>query len=142
MSAWTYYSPLWLGTILAGIVGYSSLDQLPPMATGLLWTVFVLGCLVVGVHCQLVMIGAQGVFAQVLPAPGGRSIRGRAAVVGGSFLFGWVLFAVVAALLRTEGMPRAPIILGAAGLVCLAGAVITYVWCWPTALRDFEKRAV
>jgi hypothetical protein len=140
MGPWTYYSPLWLGAIIAGVVGYSALDQFPSMPVWLLWLVFVVGCVLVGVQCQLVLIGAQGIFAQVLPVPRGRSIRGRGAAVGGSFLIGWVVFSVVAVLFRSEEMRAAPLALGVVALLCLAGAVITYVWCWPLAVRDFDRR--
>lgn len=142
MGPWTYYSPLWLGTIIAGVVGYNALDQLPPMAAWLLWLVFVVGCVLVGVQCQLVMIGAQGVFAQVLPVPRGRSIRGRGAIAGGGFLLGWVAFGVVSGVLLLEELRVVPLVLAGVSLVCLAGAVVTYAWCWPFAVRDFDKRAM
>jgi hypothetical protein len=141
MGPWTYYSPLWLGTIIAGVVGYNALDQLPPMATWLLWLVFVVGSVLVGVQCQLVMIAAQGIFAQVLPVPRGRSIRGRGARFGGSLLLGWVAFGSVAGVLWLERVRVMPSVLAVVSLVCLAGAVVTYAWCWPTAVRDFDKRA-
>ena len=108
MSAWTYYSPLWLGMIVAGVVGYGNLEQLSSMEPGLRWTVLVLGCVGVGVQCQLAMIGCQGVFAQVLPIPRGRSIRGRGAVLGGAFLLGWVGLGFVGMLLRSEALSWAP----------------------------------
>jgi biotin transporter BioY len=95
----------------------------------------------VGIQCQLVLISAQGLFAQVLPVPRGRSIRGSGAMAGGGFLLGWVVFSVVAVLLRSEEMRGAPVVLGVISLACLAGAVVTYVWCWPTAVRDFDSRA-
>lgn len=141
MGPWTYYSPLWLGTIIAGVVGYSALDELPPMATWLLWVVFVGGSVLVGVECQLVMIGAQGVFAQVLPVPRGRSIRGQGAVIGGCFLLGWVAFGVVSSVLLLQQLHVVPLVLAGVSVVCLAGAVVTYAWCWPFAVRDFDKRA-
>lgn len=142
MSRWTYYCPLWLGAIIAAAVGYSALGQLPPMATWLLYVLYVAGCLLTGVQCQLAMIGAQGLFAQVLPVPHGRSIRGGAAMLGGTFLLGWVALSVVTALLWTEKLPVAPLVLAVVSVLCLAGAVITYVWCWPVAVRDFDSRAV
>lgn len=141
MGFWTYYCPLWLGAILAAVVGYGVVDQFPPMAGWLVWPTFVLGCLLVGVQCQLGMVGAQGVFAQVVPVPGGRSIRGRGAVIGGILLLGWVVLSTVAGLLQSEQMDLAPLVLAVISLASLAGAVITYVWCWPTAVRDFGKRA-
>ena len=133
MGAWTYYSPLWLGTIIAGVVGYNRLHQLTVL--------FVVGCVLVGVQCQLVMIGAQGIFARVLPVPGGRSIRGRSAAVGGTCLLGWAAFGIVAVLLHLEEVRVAPLVLATLSLGCLAGVLITYAWCWPFAARDFDDRA-
>ena len=133
MGPWTYYSPLWLGTIIAGVVGYNRLDQLTVL--------LVVGCVLVGVQCQLVMIGAQGIFAQVLPVPRGRSIRGRSAVVGGTCLLGGVAFGIVAVLLHLEEVRVAPLVLATLSLGCLAGVVITYAWYWPFAARDFDNRA-
>lgn len=137
MSAWTYYSPLWLGAIIAGVVGYGLLDQFPPLPAWALWSCFAGLCLLAGLQCQLALIGAQGIFAQVLPVPRGRSVRGEAAVLGGALLLGWVVLSAVAGLLWFEDMLWAPLAVGGASLLCLAGAAITYVWCWPTAARDF-----
>ena len=87
------------------------------------------------------MVGVQGIFAQVLPVPRGRSIRGGGAVLGGTFLLAWAASSTVAVLLRSEEMRTAPLVIGIVSLVCLAGFLITYVWCWPVAVRDFDKRA-
>ena len=137
MGRWTYYCPLWLGTLLAGALVATYREQLPPMRTGVLVAAVICGCVACGVLCQLLLIGAQGLFAQVLPVPGGRSIRGRGAVVGGGFVFLWSAAGLVAALLRIEGLTTAWVVPGVASLAGLVGAAVTYAWCWPMAVRDF-----
>ena len=92
-----------------------------------------------GLVCQLVLLGTQGAFAQVLPVPGGRSIRGPAAVFTGAAL----LFALgcggAAAVLGLEQVGLfASLLTVVSGLLALT-AIATYVWCWPAALRDFAE---
>jgi len=142
MGPWTYYAPFWLGSILVGVAGYSHLDQYPQFEPWLRWTLFVVGCLLAGVQFQLVMIGTQGIFAQVLPAPGGRSIRGRGAAIGGALLILWFVAGAVGGVLKSKDLETAPLILGGIALAGLIGALMTYIWCWPIAARDFDKQRI
>lgn len=142
MGFWTYYSPLGLGLLLTLVLHQTVWAHAPVLPGWAKWP-FVSGIGVgVGLLCQLMLIGVQGVFAQVLPVPVGRSIRGRGAMVGGGLIIGCVVLGAVAGLLRAEELSRAALVIGALGLLSGAGAVITYVWCWPVAVRDFDKRGV
>jgi hypothetical protein len=137
MGRWTYYSPLGFGTLLAAILVATYREHLPAWPAWTLWAAAIGGCVASGVFCQFLMFGAQGLFAQVLPVPGGRSIRGRGAVVGGAFVFLCAGAGLVAALLKSEGLYVAWFALAAISLAGLIGVVVTYGWCWPTAVRDF-----
>jgi hypothetical protein len=86
------------------------------------------------------LIGVQGAFAQVLPVPAGRSIRGRGAVTGGLLIITCVALGAVAGLLQSEELARAALVVGVLSLAAGGAAAITYVWCWPIAVRDFGKR--
>jgi len=142
MSLWSYYSPLGLGLLVTLVLHETVRAHAPAMPSWAEWP-FVVGVgLVVGLLCQLMMIGVQGAFAQVLPVPVGRSIRGRAAEIGGCLIMGCVALAVVAVLLRLDELSSAALVVGVLSAVSGAGAVITYIWCWPTAVRDFDERSV
>ncbi len=142
MGFWTYYLPFGIGLLITLVLHETVWGHAPVMPEWAEWP-FVAGVGVgVGLICQLMMIGVQGAFAQVLPVPRGRSIRGSGAVVVGVCLIGGVAFAVVAVLLRSDEMPVAPLVLAIISLLCLAGAIVTYLWCWPVAPRDFDNRAV
>lgn len=133
MNAWTYYSPLWGGALAAGVVCYNILDTLPPAWRLLSWFV----CIAVALLCQLVMIGAQGAFGQVLPAIGGRSIRGSGAILCGTLLLVGVGFALVGGVLAYEAVTlggRVVLVLSGASL---AAALGVYFWNFPAAARDF-----
>lgn len=139
MGPWTYYSPLWLGTIVAFAVFANSprLDWLP--ADGLFyWTIGVVGSLLLGALCQLGMFGLQGAAAQVMPVPFGRSIRGRGAKVTG---FLWILAIVAtlaAGLVASDADSRLPVLILGAGAAALAVCgVISYIWCASGAIPDF-----
>lgn len=137
MGRWTYYSPLFIGGIAAALLLTTYREFLPALPGWQYWTLLVLVACGAGLACQLLMLGAQGAFAQVLPATGGRSVRG-----GGAMLAGWLLMigeglAIVALLLAVEGVRVAAIIFGGLALLTLLGAVATYLWMWPTAVRDF-----
>lgn len=141
MGFWTYYSPLGVGFLLTLALHDTIRAHAPVLPAWAEWP-FVIGvAVVVGLLCQLLMIGAQGVFAQVLPVPAGRSIRGRGAVVGGSLLVTCVALGAIAGLLRSEQLGAAALVIGLLSLASGAGAAITYVWCWPVAVRDFDRRA-
>jgi hypothetical protein len=142
MGFWTYYLPLGLG-FLATLVLHDSVwahaPALPPWAH---WPYVVAVAVGVGLACQLLMVGAQGVFAQVLPVPVGRSIRGRGAVLGGCLIIAFLVLGAVGALLASEGLDTAGLAILVVGLAAGAAGVITYVWCWPLAVRDFDKRGI
>jgi hypothetical protein len=138
----TYYSPFGIGLLVTLVLHETVLAHGPALPGWAAWP-FVVGVGVgVGLLCQLMMFGVQGAFAQVLPVPGGRSIRGRGAVVGGLLLIGCVVLAVVAVLLRSEELGTAAQVVAILSLVAGVGALLTYIWCWPMAVRDFGKRGV
>jgi len=134
---WTYYAPLWLGTLLAAGLYGANLAQLPPWPVWVHVVAIVVGAPLVGLGLQLGLIGAQGAFAQVLPVPWGRSIRGGGAVLAGSLLLVWFALGLICALLRSEGLVVAALVVGALALASLVAAVIVYVWHLPAAVRDF-----
>ena len=86
------------------------------------------------------MVGAQGAFAQVLPAPGGRSIRGRIAVVSGGLILATLLLALIAAVLfkdKTEDLRTVARVIGAGAMGTAVSALIAYFWGMPAAVADF-----
>lgn len=142
MGPWTYYSPFAVGILLvlalsdtfrldgAGASGWSSYAWL------------VLLALSAGVIAQLLMFGFQGAFAQVLPVPKHKSIRGPSAVRAGYLILVAAVAALVAFLLNAETLitaSRAVAILAAATGVA---AGLIYIWAIPTAVYDFgdERR--
>ncbi len=137
---WTYYSPALLGTAVAALLCASYNEYLPALVDWQYGMLIVGICLATGLGCQLLMVAAQGAFAQVLPVPGGRSIRG-----GGAMLSGWLLLigtalGFAAILLALEEFERAAWIAGGIGLAALAAAIVGYVWNWPTAQVDFAGK--
>jgi hypothetical protein len=141
MGFWTYYSPLGIGVVLALVLHEAIWAHAPAMPAWGRWP-FVAGVAVgVGLLCQLMLIGVQGAFAQVLPVPVGRSIRGPGAMLGGWLIIVAIVLGAAGGLLRSEELHRAGLVIVVLGLLAAAGALITYVWCWPTAVRDFGKDA-
>ena len=137
MGRWTYYSPLFFGAGLAAIMFATYAKFMPVMPTWRYWLVIVGGCLGVALGCQLLMVATQGAFAQVLPVPGGRSVRGRGAVLAGWTLLLGVVLGFAAVLLGIEQVKSAALLVAGVSLASTLVALITYIWCWPTALRDF-----
>jgi hypothetical protein len=138
MGRWTYYSPLLLGTVLSFILFLTYRELLPPLPAWLLWLSGCVGALLAGLCCQLVLIGSQGAFAQVLPVPSGRSIRGRGAVVTGVLALAGLGLGAVAGLLRAEeGLQFWSFLAGALSLASLLAAMAAYIWSLPAAVRDF-----
>ncbi|MBW7905720.1 MAG: hypothetical protein LC135_00565 [Phycisphaerae bacterium] len=141
MNRLTYYSPLVLGAALMFVMHETIAAGLPAESLSLKWLWVTLAAVCVGAAVQMMMVGAQGAFAQVLPVPGGRSIRGRGAVVGGMLIIAWLVLAAAAALLYSEGARIATwttaILSGASGV----GALLAYIWCWPLAVDDFGADA-
>lgn len=140
MGFWTYYSPLALGVVLTLTLHDTIRAHAPVMPAWAQWPFVVAVALGVGLLCQLMLLGVQGAFAQVLPVPVGRSIRGRGAVVGGLLIIACVVLAAVAVLLGAEELLNAALVIGVLSAAAGAGAVCTYIWCWPVAARDFDRR--
>ena len=138
MGRWTYYSPLWLGALLVLLMNESVRAQLPKAEPWVQWLAVAGLAVVFALQCQVLMIGAQGAFAQVLPVPGGKSIRGRAAVVTGGLLIAWFGLVGVTVLLGYEEVTTAATVLGVLSLASLGGAIVVYVWSLPIAVADFE----
>lgn len=137
MGFWAYYSPFWLGALLfAGGYLHTADRTASPLGLHLL-TAF-LGGLGAGVLLQLLMFGAQGAFAQVLPVPAGRSLRGRPAVVAGFSLLLSIGAAAVAWMLYAETLHTAAWIAGILAAGAALGALITYLWGLPAAVQDFR----
>jgi hypothetical protein len=136
---WTYYSPLWLGAVLVLALNDALRSSLPPMEPWVRWLVVAAVAVLVGLQSQVLMVGAQGAFAQVLPVPRGRSIRGGAAAAGGWLLVAWVGLSAVTVLLGYEAVTQAAIVLGVLSLAALGGALLIYVWNIPAAVADFGQ---
>lgn len=89
MGPWTYYAPLWLGTLVSACLFFTVFRN---TSEGLIWPFMIiipLRSLGIGISLQLIMIGFQGILAKVVPVPVGRSIRGGVAQVVGGLLLGY-----------------------------------------------------
>ncbi len=139
MGSATYYSPLWLGMLLVLIMNEMIRGLVPAWSVQMQWLVVAGVALAVGAQCQVFMFGLQGAFAQVVPVPWGRSLRGRPAALTGTLLMAWVLLSGVTVLLGFEEVSKAAWTLGVTSLVVLALAAIVYVWGLPAALEDFRE---
>jgi len=137
MGRCTYYSPLAIGALLVLALNEPLRAALPPMTAAQTWLVVAGIAVIAALQCQVLMMGAQGAFAQVWPVPWGRSIRGRAAAAGGWLLMGWVGLSAVSALLATESLFIGAQLVGSASVVALAAAVLIYIWNIPAAVPDF-----
>jgi hypothetical protein len=143
MGPWAYYAPLWLGALLVAIVNDSIRAGLSHSSPAVQWTAVVALAVLAGLQSQVLMVGAQGAFAQVLPVPRGKSIRGRPAAVAGWLLIGWVALSLVTALLsyeayfRDAALSRAAMIVGVGALAALSGSILIYIWSVPAAVADF-----
>ena len=136
MGRWTYYSPLVLGVLLVLVLN-ESLRALLTLPDWLEWLVVAGAALAVGIQCQVLMIGAQGAFAQVLPVPIGKSIRGGAAILAGWLFIAWVFLSAVTVLLGIETVTQAAVAVGILSLGALGSAIVVYVWNLPAAIADF-----
>ncbi len=139
MGRWAYYSPLWLGPLLVLAMNEILRAKIAFLEPRLQWLLIILVAILFGLKCQVLMIGAQGAFAQVLPVPWGKSIRGGAAMLGGWLLIVWFTLSVVAGLLHYENMSAVALILGLLSLATLGGAIVVYVWNIPAAIPDFGR---
>jgi hypothetical protein len=147
MGALTYYSPLWLGILAVLALNEPLRADFASHAAWVQWTGVAAGAVVFGLMCQVAMIGAQGIAAQVVPVPWGKSIRGRAATLVGWCLLVWFGFTVIMLLLvreRTKGSLLLGENLGGAialtailALLALAVGIVAYIWSLPAAVADF-----
>jgi hypothetical protein len=139
MGSFAYYSPIGLGLLLTLIANAVIRERLPDdMSPGVAWVIIVLIGLLVGLACQLLLIGAQGVVAQVLPVPVGRSIRGRPAVIAGFLILGTVVL-LMAGLISSSESAAAGTIFFILAAIAAVTAIVIYAWCWPMAQRDFAE---
>lgn len=147
MSRATYYSPFMLGFGLGVLVPIlQAADGSFSAGHGWLRVAFVplvlLNGITTGVNWQLIMIGFQGVFAQVVPAFQGRSIRDAGAVAIGAFiLIGMGLLGALSIgfwLLGAALTPFVWILIGIS-LGSLVTALLIFLWCLPLAVQDFGK---
>lgn len=138
MGPWVYFSPLLVG---AGLM-LALLDTLRAKAPAMpAWLMYVyLPALVIagGVVAQLLLIGMQGVRAQVLPVPFGKSIRGSSAACAGYLILGCALSGVIAFLLASESLTIAAWILAISATAMAIFAILLYLWSLPGALPDFR----
>ncbi|MFN0135136.1 MAG: hypothetical protein ACKVS9_03365 [Phycisphaerae bacterium] len=139
MGRFSYYSPILIGFALVLMMNPTVREHRPAMSDPMIWPYIIAVGLLAGLVCQVIMIGAQGAFAQVLPAPGGRSIRGSGAMSGGWLLLLGVLMALVCLVLGFEELSRAAWTFGIGAAAAVVAAVGTYAWSWPTAQRDFAE---
>lgn len=136
----TYYAPLYVGFLVALLGRDIYVQSLPPEPPWLHWLAVTGVSLLVAIACQLAFIGLQGMTARVLPAPGGRSLRGNGARFGGAALLLGILGAVVTLALGSEGVSTAAMISGGSAAVCLLAALVIYFWALPGAVVDFDTR--
>jgi hypothetical protein len=147
MTKLQYWSPLIIGAIVGEIYGLLTLRQVglnPVLSTGVLPMVAALCC---GLTLQLILIGAQGFFAAVLPVPFGKSLRGtKCRVIGFLVLLG-ALLEMLLALTRTSLRPvhslegtdwLLAILWRSGGLVILVLALVVYLVSIPAAEPDFS----
>ena len=138
MGRWSYYSAILLGTAFAYLARDLYDATIPPEPTWKYWTLVSLAAVGFGLACQLAMIGAQGAFAQVLPVPGGRSVRGGGAVGGGWLILLWFGLSCAGGLLYWESAGVTAWVALGAGQAALIVAAMVYIWAWPAAIRDFD----
>lgn len=138
MGRWTYYSPLWLGALLVVALN-EPLRAMFTLPDGLEWLIVAAVALGFGLQCQVLMIGAQGAFAQVLPVPFGKSIRGGAAVAAGWLLVAWFAFSGAAEFFHLQAVTPGAIVAGILSLATLGGALTIYFWNVPAAVADFGR---
>ncbi|MEW6250236.1 MAG: hypothetical protein AB1716_06295 [Planctomycetota bacterium] len=141
MGPWTYYSPLALGALLVLALNDALRESLAWLTPWQQWTAVAAVAVGVGLQFQVLLFGAQGAFAQVLPVPWGRSIRGGAAVLAGWLILLASALGWVSGLLVSEEAVTAGVVVGVLGAIALGAAVITYVWSLPAALPDFSAKA-
>jgi hypothetical protein len=138
LGRWTYYAPLWLGVLVILSLNDAIRGSLGAYEPWQQWAIVFCGAIAGGLHCQMLMLGSQGAFAQVLPAPGGRSIRGTPAVAAGWLLVAWFVLGIATLLLLLEGVSSAALVAGALTGAALLAAAAIYAWNLPAAVVDFR----
>ncbi len=140
MNALTYYSPLWLGVLIVVALNESVRGMVPTYSPAAQWGVVSIVAIVAALQCQVLMIGAQGAFAQALPVPFGKTVRGGYAVFAGWMLIAWVGLSGVTVLLGYQAVTAASRMVGIASFAALGVFFATYFWSLPTATADFSTR--
>lgn len=137
MGPWAYYSPLLVGILFVLALGGPLRASWPTLSTTT-FSIYLAGlALAGGIVAQLLMVGMQGVRAQVLPVPFGRSIRGRPAVSGGYLILVTALLSIVAFLLASESLSIAAWVLLILACGSAISAILIYLWSLPVAQPDF-----
>lgn len=133
MTRFAYYSPFWIGALIwIGILVAQEHSVFgDPLLMG--------SVLAAGLACQFVMIGVQGAFAQVLPVPVGKSIRGRGAVITGCLILASSVVLGASGLIAMDEITPAAVVSGVIGAVLVLCALGAYIWCLPAAARDFDR---
>ena len=138
MGPWMYYSPLWAGTLVAALLYSVNISSFTNWPTWLQVVIVAISSPIVGLQLQVIMIGMQGAFAEVLPVPRGRSIRGRAAIAVGYLILAGVIFSVCGWALITLAVLIIPgIVLAVISSLSWVGALVVYLWYLPAAVQDF-----
>lgn len=143
MNQFTYWSPLVFGTLLFALFASANLQDGPAWliasSRGAQAAWISVGALLAGLHAQIVMFGCQGFFAQCLPVPIGKTIRGSGASAAGLLMLLYFVGALAWTLVGPvlEGL----LFVVATGVpIALAAAAMTaYLWSLPTAVRDFGR---
>lgn len=139
MGRWTYYAPLWLGILVILSLNDAIRGAMSTLEPWQQWAIVFGGAVAGGLHCQVLMIGSQGAFAQVLPVPGGKSIRGTPAAAAGWLLIGWFVLGIATLLLLLEAISAAAIVAAALSGTVLLSAGAIYAWNLPAAVADFRE---
>lgn len=144
MTRFGYYSPLVVGAGVAALLLWNSPELHARFARpAAYWSAYLAACAIGGLLCQMLLLGGQGAFARVLPVPGGRSIRGTTAIVGGGSALAAVFCLAVAGFLyaeRSEGMLVASYAFAVGAGAAMLTAAVAYFWGMPAALADFGGR--
>jgi hypothetical protein len=139
MGPWMYYSPLWVGALLVMAMNDALREKVPGLSPAMQWTVVAAVAISVGLQFQILMIGAQGAFAQVIPVPWGRSIRGGSAMAIGWLVILTSVLGWISGFLSNEAVLTAGLILGGLALAALVAAALLYIWNLPAAMPDFRE---
>src|SRR5262245_36041498 len=123
MGPWVYYSPLLVGILLVLALTGSLRAAWPTLSTGVFAPFLIALAIAGGIVAQMILIGLQGVRAQVLPVPFGRSIRGGPAVAAGYLILLTKILLIIALLLASESLTTAAWVLLILGCGSGIGAI-------------------